>query len=72
MAQRRIDALDVVRVLRSGEVAGSAYRRHGEWRYRVRERPGNAPSERRNLRVVVVVLSEQRIACQTVYRERTR
>ncbi len=70
MAQRHVDALDVVRLLRSGEVIGVAYRRNGEWRYRVRERPGNAPSERKRLRVVVVVVTEARVSCQTVYRDR--
>lgn len=70
MAQRHVDALDVVRLLRSGEVIGSAYRRNDEWRYRVRERPGNAPSERKRLRVVVVVVTEDRVSCQTVYRDR--
>jgi hypothetical protein len=70
MAQRHVDPLDVVRLLRSGEVIGIAYRRNGEWRYRVRERTGNAPADRKRLRVVVVVVTEHRVSCQTVYRDR--
>jgi hypothetical protein len=70
MAQRGIDALDVTRLLRSGEVLGAAYKRNDEWRYRVRERAGNAPSERKDLRVVVVVVTQDRVSCQTVYRVR--
>jgi hypothetical protein len=70
MAERRIDALDVARLLRNAELVCPAYRRSGEWRYRVRERPGNAPPERRDLAVIVVVIREDRVACQTVYRGR--
>ena len=72
MAQRQIDALDIVRLLRNGEVIGGAYKRNEEWRYRVRERAGNAPKERKDLNVVVVVVTEQRVSCQTVYRDRER
>ena len=43
MLQRGIDALDLVRLLRSAEMTCQPYRRGGEWRYRVRERAGNAP-----------------------------
>ena len=70
MAERGIDALDITRLLRNAELACPAYRRSGEWRYRVRERPGNAPPERRELAVVVVVLTVDRVACHTVYRGR--
>lgn len=70
MAQRHVDALDVARLLQNGEVIGSAYRRNEEWRYRVRERPGNATADRKSLRVVVVVVTEHRVSCQTVYRDR--
>ena len=70
MAQRYVDALDLVRLLRNGEVIGTAYKRNDEWRYRVRERPGNAPSDRKRLRVVVVVVTEHRVSCQTVYQDR--
>ena len=70
MAQRGIDALDMVRLLRNSEVIGAAYKRSGEWRYRVRERPGNAPPERRNLVVVVVVETDGLVSCHTVYRDR--
>ena len=70
MADRGIDALDITRLLRNADVLGAAYRRNGEWRYRVRERPGNAPSERKDLRVVVVVVTQERVSCQTVYRGR--
>jgi len=70
MVQRDVDALDVVRLLRNGEVIGTAYRRNGEWRYRVRERVGNAPEDRKRVRVVVVVVTEHRVSCQTVYRDR--
>jgi hypothetical protein len=72
MAERLIDALDIVRLLRNGEMIESAYKRNGEWRYRFRERPGNAPLDRRNLKVVVVVVSENRVSCHTVYRDRNR
>lgn len=68
MAQRRFDDLDVVRVLRNAKLVGSAYRRGGEWRYRVRERPGNAPPERQDVHVVVVIDTDVHLFGQTVYR----
>ncbi len=70
MAARGIDALDITRLLRNAEVLGPAYKRSGEWRYRVRERPGNAPPERKGLQVVVVVVTQNRVSCHTVYRRR--
>jgi hypothetical protein len=70
MGDRGIDALDITRLLRNADVMGAAYKRNGEWRYRVRERPGNAPSDRKNLRVVVVVVTQDCVSCQTVYRGR--
>ena len=32
MRQRRLDALDIVRMLRNAEMVGPAYKREGEWR----------------------------------------
>lgn len=49
MKQRRLDALDIVRMLRNPKMAGPPYKRKGEWRYRVMERAGNAPTERRGV-----------------------
>jgi hypothetical protein len=70
MAQRDIDALDVVRLLRNVEMVRDAYRREGEWRYRVRERPGNALPWRADVELVVVIVSEEHLQCHTVYRRR--
>jgi S-adenosylmethionine/arginine decarboxylase-like enzyme len=68
MAERGIDALDITRLLKNAELMCPAYRRNGEWRYRVHERPGNASPERKGVAVVVVVVSEDHVACHTVYR----
>jgi hypothetical protein len=70
MFQREIDALDVVRLLRNAEMVRDAYQREGEWRYRVRERPGNAPSWRADLEVVVAIVSDDQLQALTVYRRR--
>ncbi len=70
MRQRGLDALDIVRVLRNAVLAAPAYKRNGEWRYRVRERPGNAPVERRGINVVVVVVRDDHLHAHTVYRTR--
>ena len=70
MRQRGIDALDVVRILKNAVMVSQAYKRDGEWRYRVVERPGNAPPERRDVNVVVVILDESRLHAHTVYRLR--
>lgn len=70
MLQRNVDALDILRLLRNAELVRDAYRREGEWRYRVRERPGNAPSWRADMEVVVVIVSEEQLQALTVYRRR--
>jgi len=70
MKQRRLDALDIVRMLRNPKLAGPAYKRKGEWRYRVTERAGNAPPERRGVQVVVVIVLEDHLHVHTVYRRR--
>jgi len=70
MKARRLDALDIVRVLRSAVMVCDAYRRSGEWRYRVRERPGNAPPWRQNIEVVVVIEAEDQVQGHTIYRRR--
>jgi hypothetical protein len=69
-APERVGALDVVRLLRNAELVRDAYRREGEWRYRVRERPGNAPSWRVDLEVVLVIVSDEQLQAHTVYRRR--
>lgn len=69
MKQRRLDALDIVRMLRNPEMAGPAYERSGEWRYRVTERSGNAPPGRRGVHVVVVIVRDDHLHVQTVYRK---
>ena len=70
MRQRGFDALDIVRILRSAVMVGPAYVRNGEWRYRVIERPGNAPPAQRDVNVVVVILCEDRLQAHTLYRKR--
>ena len=72
MRSRRLDALDIVRVLRSAEMVCDPYRRNGEWRYRVRERPGNAPPWRLGIEVVAVIEDEDQVEAHTVYRRRKR
>jgi len=68
MAQRGFDDLDLVRILKNAELVRPAERRGGEWRYCVRERPGNAPPERQDVYVVVVIESDVHLFGQTVYR----
>ncbi len=70
MKQRGFDALDIVRILRNAEMIGPAYKRDDEWRYRVVERSGNAPPERRGVNVVVIIVSDDRLQAHTVYRQR--
>jgi len=70
MKQRGLDALDIERMLRNPEMVCAAYQRNGEWRYRVVERAGNAPPERRGVNVVVVIVTEDRLRAHTVYRRR--
>ena len=70
MRQRRLDALDIIRILRNAEMTGPAYKRRGEWRYRVTERGGTAPPERRGVHVVVVIVREDHLHAHTVYRKR--
>ena len=70
MLQRGLDAVDIVRVLRNPKMVCPAYLRNGEWRYRVVERAGNAPPERRGVNVVVVILGDDRLRAHTVYRQR--
>lgn len=70
MRQRGLDALDIGRMLKNPVMVGPAYKRNGEWRYRVIERAGNAPPERRGVNVVVVIVSEDRLRAHTVYRRR--
>ena len=69
MRQRGLDALDIVRMLRSPEMTGPAYKRNDEWRYKVVERAGNAPPGRRGVHVVVVIVREDHLHVQTVYRK---
>lgn len=68
MEKRGFDALDIVRMLRNPVLVCPAYKRNGEWRYKVMERPGNAPPERRGVHVVVVVIAEDRLQAHTVFR----
>lgn len=70
MMQRGLDALDIARILRNPVMVGPAYKRGGEWRYRVTERSGNAPPERRGVQVVVVIVVEGHLQAHTVYRKR--
>lgn len=72
MRQRGLDALDIVRMLRNPQMACPAYKRGGEWRYRVKERAGNAPPKRRGIFVVVVIVTEDHLQAHTVYRRRER
>jgi hypothetical protein len=59
MRQRRVDALDVVRILRNAELQRPAYKRDEEWRYAV---------VGRGLVIVVVLESETLLWAHTVYR----
>jgi hypothetical protein len=70
MRQWGLDALDIQRILRNAVVQVPAYKRNNEWRYRVAERPGNAPEARRNVQAVVVILTEDGLQVHTVYRKR--
>ena len=70
MRERGIDALDLQRILKNAVVVRDGYRRNGEWRYRVMERSGNAPPRRKNIEVVVVIMSEVLVHAQTTYRKR--
>jgi hypothetical protein len=70
MKTRQLDALDIMRILRNAVVVCDAYKRAGEWRYRVRERPGNAPPWRQDIEVVVIIASEDQVQGHTVYRRR--
>ena len=70
MRQWGLDALEIVRILRNPEMTGPAYKRRGEWRYRVTERTGNAQPERRGVHVVVVIVREDHLHAHTVYRKR--
>jgi hypothetical protein len=72
MRKWHVDASDVVRLMRNVEMIGSAYRRSGEWRYKVRERLGNAPPERKDIVLVLVVDDEGQVWGLTVYRGRRR
>ena len=68
MEKRGFDAVDIIKMLRNSVLVRPAYARNGEWRYRVTERSGNAPPERRGVHVVVVVITEDRLQVHTVYR----
>ena len=70
MKQRTIDALDFTRVLRNAVMVSQPYVRNGEWRYRIQERHGNSPPERRDIEIVVVVESDTQLQGHTVYRRR--
>lgn len=70
MSERRIDAEDIVRVLKSCVLAGTPVMRCEEWRYKVKERRGNASPERQDIEVVVVIVDEEEIEAHTVYRRR--
>ncbi len=63
MRQRRLDALDVVRVLRNGVQAKPAYKRNGEWRYQI---------SGRGLMIIVVIESEEKVWVHNAYRPRAR
>ncbi len=68
MVRRGFDAMDIVRMLRNPDLVCPAYKRNGEWRYKVTERPVNAPPERRGVHVAVVVITVDRLQAHTVYR----
>ncbi len=72
MKQRGLDALDITRILRNAEMFEPAYKRNGEWRYRVTERPGNAPPDRRGVHVVVVIVRDDHLQVHTVYKTKPR
>lgn len=70
MSERLIDAEDIVRVLQSCVLAGKPMMRCEEWRYKVKERRGNASPDRQDIEVVVVIVEENEIEAHTVYRRR--
>jgi hypothetical protein len=70
MKQWGLDALDIVKMLCNAEMVVPAYKRNGERRCRVTDRAGNAPSERRGVHVVVVIVPEDHLQAHTVYRKR--
>jgi len=72
MEKRGFDAVDIVKMLRNPSLVCPAYRREGEWRYKVMERPGNAPPPRRGIHVVVVIITEERLQAHTVFKPRGR
>lgn len=57
MAERRVDALDVERILKSAVIERPGYKRNHEWRYRVAGRFGVASG----IVAIVVVITEDRI-----------
>ena len=63
MRQRRLDALDVVRVLRNAVQAKPAYRRNDEWRYQI---------SGRGLMIIVVIESEEKVWVHNAYKPRAR
>jgi len=63
MRQRRLDALDIVRVLRNAVLVKPAYKRHDEWRYQV---------QGRGLMVIVAIESETKVWVQNAYQPRKR
>ena len=65
MAERRVDALDVERILKSAVIERPAYKRNEEWRYRVAGRFGVASG----IVAIVVVITEDRIEIHNVLRQ---
>ncbi len=64
MGQRRVDALDVERILKNATLERPAYKRNDEWRYRVAGRFGVASG----IVAIVVVITEDRIEVHNVLR----
>lgn len=66
MRKRRIDAAELERVLRNGEVNEPAYKRSDEWRYKVEASSGG------DLVAVTVIVLDTMLHIHTVYRARKR